>query len=209
MVKAMDVPSAVITLFLIMDPLGNVPLFLSVLKNVRPERRRRVLLREIFFAYLVLLSFLFFGSLVLRALDLDQDTIRIAGGIVLFLIAIRMIFPSERFGESDELGGELNAATSRETTVVYARVPDSRLEVALEVMADMLYRPTFADVDSEREVVLEEIAMVEDTPHDLVHDLAGEAVFGGHPLGRPVIGRAEVISTVSRRALAHRRAGTK
>jgi predicted Zn-dependent peptidase len=64
------------------------------------------------------------------------------------------------------------------------------------------------DVDSEREVVLEEIAMVEDTPHDLVHDFAAEAVFGGHPLGRPVIGRAEVISTVSRRALAayHRRA---
>jgi predicted Zn-dependent peptidase len=108
----------------------------------------------------------------------------------------------------DELGGELNAATSRETTVVYARVPDDRLEIALEVMADMLYRPSFGDVDSEREVVLEEIAMVEDTPHDLVHDLAGEAVFGGHPLGRPVIGRAEVISTVSRRALAayHRRA---
>jgi len=108
----------------------------------------------------------------------------------------------------DELGGELNAATSRETTVVYARVPDDRLEVALDVMADMLYRPSFADVDSEREVVLEEIAMVEDTPHDLVHDLAGEAVFGSHPLGRPVIGRAEVISTVSRRALAayHRRA---
>jgi len=110
----------------------------------------------------------------------------------------------------DELGGELNAATSRETTVVYARVPDSRLEIALEVMADMLYRPSFADVDSEREVVLEEIAMVEDTPHDLVHDLAGEAVFGRHPLGRPVIGRAEVISSVSRRALAayHRRAYT-
>jgi len=110
----------------------------------------------------------------------------------------------------DELGGELNAATSRETTVVYARVPDSRLELALDVMADMLYRPTFSDVDSEREVVLEEIAMVEDTPHDLVHDLAGEAVFGGHPLGRPVIGRAEVISSISRRALAayHRRAYT-
>jgi predicted Zn-dependent peptidase len=102
----------------------------------------------------------------------------------------------------DELGGELNAATSRETTVVYARVPDDRLEVALEVMADMVYRPTFAEVDSEREVVLEEIAMVEDTPHELVHDIASEAVFGGHPLGRPVIGRAEVISSVSQRALA-------
>jgi predicted Zn-dependent peptidase len=71
-----------------------------------------------------------------------------------------------------------------------------------------VFRPAFADVDSEREVVLEEIAMVEDTPHDLVHDLAAEAVFDGHPLGRPVIGRADVISTVSRRALAtyHRRA---
>jgi len=108
----------------------------------------------------------------------------------------------------DELGGELNAATSRETTVVYARVPDERLEPALDVIADMLYRPSFDEVDSEREVVLEEIAMVEDTPHDLVHDIASQAVFGRHPLGRPVIGRAEVISSVSRRALAayHRRA---
>jgi predicted Zn-dependent peptidase len=108
----------------------------------------------------------------------------------------------------DELGGELNAATSRETTVVYARVPDLRLEQALDVVADMLYRPSFHEVDSEREVVLEEIAMVEDTPHDLVHDFASQAVFGSHPLGRPVIGRAEVISSVSRRALAayHRRA---
>ena len=108
----------------------------------------------------------------------------------------------------DELGGELNAATSRETTVVYARIPDDRLERALDVMADMVFRPTFSDVDSEREVVLEEIAMVEDTPNDLVHDIAAEAVFGPHPLGRPVIGRADVISTVSRRALSgyHRRA---
>jgi predicted Zn-dependent peptidase len=108
----------------------------------------------------------------------------------------------------DGLGGELNAATSRETTVVYTRIPDDRLEVALDVMADMVYRPAFVDVDAEREVVLEEIAMVEDTPNDLVHDIVAEAVFDSHPLGRPVIGRAEVISTVSRRALSayHRRA---
>jgi predicted Zn-dependent peptidase len=102
----------------------------------------------------------------------------------------------------DTLGGELNAATSRETTVVYARVPDERLETALDVMADMVFEPVFAEVDAEREVVLEEIAMVEDNPQDLVHDIVAEAVFGAHPLGRPVIGRAEVIAGVSRRSLA-------
>ena len=101
----------------------------------------------------------------------------------------------------DGFGGELNAATSREHTVVYVRVADHHLEEALDVMSDMLYRPTFADLDSEREVVLEEIAMYEDTPHELVHDLMSEAVFGDHPLGRPVIGTADVISSVGRRAL--------
>ncbi len=101
----------------------------------------------------------------------------------------------------DGLGGELNAATSRETTLVYARVPDDRLEPALDVIVGMVYDPAFADIDSEREVVLEEIAMVDDNPQDLVHDVVAEAIFGGHPLGRPVIGRADVISSVSRRAL--------
>jgi predicted Zn-dependent peptidase len=101
----------------------------------------------------------------------------------------------------DGMGGELNAATSRETTVVYTRVPDRRVEQALDAMTDMVFAPAFDDVDSEREVVLEEIAMVDDNPQDLVHDLAAEAVFGGHPLGRPVIGRAEVIAGVSPRAL--------
>ena len=101
----------------------------------------------------------------------------------------------------DGLGGELNAATSREHTVVYARIPDAHLRTAVEVTADMVYAPAFAEVDSEREVVLEEIAMVEDTPSDVVHDLFSEAVFGPHPLGRPVIGTADVISSVSRRAL--------
>ncbi|MHB8470855.1 MAG: M16 family metallopeptidase [Gaiellaceae bacterium] len=102
----------------------------------------------------------------------------------------------------DAMGAELNAATSREHTVVYSRVPDRHIERALEVMTDMVFAPAFAELDQEREVVLEEIAMYEDTPQELVHDLFSEAVFGGHALGRPVIGTAEVISTVSRRAVA-------
>ncbi|HEY1514254.1 MAG TPA: pitrilysin family protein, partial [Gaiellaceae bacterium] len=102
----------------------------------------------------------------------------------------------------DGLGGELNAATSREHTLVYARVPDHHLETAMDVMGDMVFAPTFADLDSEREVVLEEIAMYEDAPQDLVHDLIAEAVFGDHPLGRPVIGTADVISSIPRDAIA-------
>jgi predicted Zn-dependent peptidase len=101
----------------------------------------------------------------------------------------------------DTLGGELNAATSREHTVLYARVPDDRLETALEVMGEMVFAPEFADLDAEREVVLEEIAMYEDQPQELVHDLIQEATFGSHPLGRPVIGTADVISSIGRRAL--------
>src|SRR5881397_1849710 len=102
----------------------------------------------------------------------------------------------------DAMGAELNAATSREHTLVYSRVPDRHVEEAVRVMTDMVYAPRFAELDQEREVVLEEIAMYEDTPQELVHDLFSQAVFGDHPLGRPVIGTAEVISSVSRRALA-------
>src|ERR687897_2248757 len=102
----------------------------------------------------------------------------------------------------DAMGGELNAATSREHTVVYVRVTDRHLEEALDVMSDMVYAPLLADIDSEREVVLEEIAMYEDAPQELVHDLFSQAVFGAHPLGRPVIGTAEVISSISRDEIA-------
>jgi predicted Zn-dependent peptidase len=68
-------------------------------------------------------------------------------------------------------------------------------------MTDMVFSPTLADLDSEREVVLEEIAMIEDSPQELVHDLITVAVFGTHPLGRPVLGSADVISSVSRRSI--------
>ena len=93
----------------------------------------------------------------------------------------------------DGMGAELNAGTDKETTTVYARMLDQHLPTAFDVMADMVWRPAFKDIDPEREVVLEEIAMYEDDPQDTVFDVLGEAVFGGHPLGRPIIGRAPVI----------------
>ena len=101
----------------------------------------------------------------------------------------------------DTFGGELNAATARDYTVVYARVLDEHVETALDVMTDMVFAPTLADLDSEREVVLEEIAMVEDTPQELIHDMITVAVFGDHPLGRPVLGSADVIASISRRSI--------
>ncbi len=93
----------------------------------------------------------------------------------------------------DAMGAELNAGTDKESTTVYARMLDEHLPRAFDVMADMVWRPAFRDIDPEREVVLEEIAMYEDDPQDTVFDVLGEAVFGGHPLGRPIIGRAPVI----------------
>jgi predicted Zn-dependent peptidase len=97
----------------------------------------------------------------------------------------------------DGFGADVNAATSKETTVLYAHFLDEHLEEAFAVMGDMLLRSTYAEMDSEREVVLEEIAMYEDEPSDKVHDVLSAAIFGDHPLGRPVIGRREVISSLT------------
>jgi predicted Zn-dependent peptidase len=93
----------------------------------------------------------------------------------------------------DGMGAELNAGTDKEGTTVYARMLDQHLPRAFDVMADMVWRPAFNDVDPEREVVLEEIAMYEDDPQDTVFDVLGVSIFGDHPLGRPIIGRAPVI----------------
>jgi len=94
----------------------------------------------------------------------------------------------------DAMGAELNAGTGKETTSLYARVIDAHLADAFDVMSEMVWRPAFRDVDAEREVILEEIAMYEDDPQDKVFDVLGEAVFGDHPLGRSIIGRAEVVA---------------
>ena len=94
--------SAGILLFLIMDPLGNIPLFLSLLRNVAPKRRRWVLVRELLIALGVLFAFLLGGGFILRVLQLKQESVSIAGGLVLFLIGVRMIFPPKEglFGDT-------------------------------------------------------------------------------------------------------------
>jgi predicted Zn-dependent peptidase len=102
----------------------------------------------------------------------------------------------------DGMGAELNAGTGKETTSVYARVIDDHLVDAFDVMADMVFRPALQDIDSEREVILEEIAMYEDDPQEKVFDMLGEAVFGDDPLGRAIIGRASVISGTPAPAIA-------
>ncbi|MFC2304228.1 MarC family protein [Cardiobacterium hominis] len=98
-----------ITLFLIMDPLGNVPIFLIVLERVAEHRRRYIILRELIIALIVMLLFLFAGPAMLRTLGISPEAVAIAGGLVLLIIAIRMIFPlrgSSVMGDDDEDHGE-------------------------------------------------------------------------------------------------------
>ena len=111
----MDIFAAATLLFLVMDPLGNIPLFLSVLKQVPEERRRLVLRRELLIAYLVLLIFLVLGPYILSFLQVSQEAIRIGGGIVLFLIAIKMVFPKE--------GGILGKTPDGEPFIVPLAIP--------------------------------------------------------------------------------------
>jgi predicted Zn-dependent peptidase len=96
----------------------------------------------------------------------------------------------------DGLGAAVNAATGKESTNLHARFLDTHTDEAFELLAEMLLGPTYPEIDSEREVVLEEIAMYEDEPQDKVHDVLDQAVFGGHPLGRRVLGEAEVIRSI-------------
>jgi predicted Zn-dependent peptidase len=96
----------------------------------------------------------------------------------------------------DGLGASVNAATGKESTQLHARFLDMHTERAFELLSEMFLGPSYPEVDSEREVVLEEIAMYEDEPQDLVHDVLGEAVFGSHPLGRRVLGRSDVIASI-------------
>ncbi len=139
--------SATILLLLITDPLGNIPVFVSSLRAVPTERRARVIMREVLIAFVLLLTFMFVGDSFLRAMNLSQVSLQIAGAVVLFLIALRMIFPPR--GESTPvpqheplivplaipaLAGPSALAT---VMLLVSQAPDRRLEWVGALMVTM------------------------------------------------------------------------
>ena len=130
--------SATVLLLLITDPFGNIPVFASALKHVPPQRRARVILRENLIAFGLLLSFMFVGERFLQLMNLHETSLQMAGGVVLFIIALRMIFPPPQSQEI-ELPGEplvvplaipAIAGPSALATVILlvSRAPERRLE---------------------------------------------------------------------------------
>ena len=102
----MTLASAIVLLFLVIDPFGNVPFFVSALKDVDPARRTRVIIRELLIAYVVMVAFLFAGQHFLRILGISGPALTIAGGVILFLIAIRMVFPVRGKNLQEDIQGE-------------------------------------------------------------------------------------------------------
>ena len=98
--------SAVVLLLIVCDPFGNIPIFVSALRDVPRERRRAIILRECLIAFAVLVTFVFIGGPFLRLLGLSELSLQIGGGVVLMLVALRMVFPTPEgvFGQSP--GGE-------------------------------------------------------------------------------------------------------
>ena len=99
----MTILAAILLLVIIMDPIGNVPVFLSILKNIPIERRRIIIIRELLIAFIILLFFMFVGRYLLQMLEIEQSSLGVTGGIILFIIAIRMIFPGTKplFGHNE------------------------------------------------------------------------------------------------------------
>ncbi len=98
--------SAVVLLVLVTDPLGNIPMFIGLLRQVDPARRQRIIVREVLFATLILLFFMLFGRRVLALMHLTDTSMGIAGGVILFLIALKMIFPHPDGGSGYRVHGE-------------------------------------------------------------------------------------------------------
>src|SRR5262245_8707783 len=101
-----SLPTAAVLLFLVMDPLGNIPFFLAALKAVEPARQFRVILRELLIALGVLVVFLFLGQHILNLLGISEPALTLSGGVILFLIALRMIFPSHDTSLREDVSGE-------------------------------------------------------------------------------------------------------
>ena len=130
--------SATILLLLITDPIGNIPIFANALRHVAPERRSRVILREVLIAFVLLLGFMFVGEGFLRLMNLSELSLQIGGGVILFLIALRMIFPPPNPEVPDTSGEPLIvplaipaiAGPSALATVLLlvSQAPDRRLE---------------------------------------------------------------------------------
>jgi multiple antibiotic resistance protein len=111
----LDILAAATMLFLIMDPLGNLPIYMSVLKTLEPKRRQIIIFRELIIALIILMLFLHSGQVLLDFLKIDQETVSIAGGIILFLIALRMIFPQP--------GGVMSLTEGEEPFIVPLAIP--------------------------------------------------------------------------------------
>jgi len=140
----MTIFTAIITLILVMDPIGNVPVFLSILKDIEPKRRNVIIARETSIAFVILVAFLFFGAPILNTLNISEAALEIAGGIILFIIALRMIFPlKDQTVGGDELEGEpfivplaipLTAGPSALATVIIFAMAASSLTVVLNAV---------------------------------------------------------------------------
>lgn len=104
----------------------------------------------------------------------------------------------------DALGGELNAFSAKEYTCFYSRLLDEHLPIGIEVLSDLLQNPLMreTDISSEKEVILEEISLYEDTPDEKIHDLFSSTLWGEHPLGRNILGQATTVKNFTRRAIA-------
>lgn len=139
-----DFIQSLILLILVTDPFGNIPIFVSALSHVAPERRWRVVVRECSIAFVLLLLFMFFGKHFLEALQLSEVSLRIGGGVILFLIALRMVFPQEGGVFGDTEGDNepfivplaipaLAGPSSLATVLLFSS--DSRMDVAIHVGA--------------------------------------------------------------------------
>jgi len=98
--------TAAVLLFLVMDPLGNIPFYLAALKHVDPKRQNRVIRRELLIAYFVMVVFLFGGQFLLAAMQISEPALSISGGLILFLIAIKMVFPTPAQSLHEDVDGE-------------------------------------------------------------------------------------------------------